>query len=179
MRITNKHIEDLYNEGVRASNLKAAISRMRKNEREAFTRNIDRVAARLRKIQRVAEHDTYVRVEKLRAKSHNLSFKKYSEWQDKADSICRRFVSGYSMGETVSIFLAGKLFYKLDNTETYSGKYKGRENHGKLRIHLTKVDFQRLEWNFDSMKWELEKGGKKYVLRQEKGYNQSPKLVEI
>lgn len=51
--------------------------------------------------------------------------------------------SGYSMGETIEIFYLFNLITIVDNREKYSGKYRGRENYGKVVINFsTKKDLR-------------------------------------
>lgn len=50
--------------------------------------------------------------------------------------------TGYSMGETIKLFVAGHYLMTMDNTEEYARSSKWKAAHGEVIIKLTKREFK-------------------------------------
>jgi len=95
------------------------------------------VQSKKKRIRKAAELET--------AKTFNMSRKEFLRLQTKAWVILRDFSTGYSMGDFKTLSINGKRFATLDHTQEYSGKYKGSETHGAVRIDFTKTEFRNIQ----------------------------------
>ena len=94
------------------------------------------VQSKKKRIRKAAELET--------AKTFNMSRKEFLRLQRKAWVILCDFSAGYSMGDFKTLSINGKKFATLDHTQEYSGKYKGSETHGAVRIDLTKTELRNI-----------------------------------
>jgi len=114
-------------------------------ERQKLLPRIDQIKKWLIEFEKEEERKAQKEAEKTKSKKFGFSVREMLELEYKAHTILKDFTTGYSMGENKSIWINGQMFYRVDNTYQYGGKYKGRETYGNIRIDLSKSDFRKIE----------------------------------
>lgn len=139
-------IKILIHKGTTKSNVKTGVNRLKVTEGKNYAKkNFEWIKKKIQENDKKEEEKKEKRRIKEKAKKFNVPQKDIRPLEKKAGRILRNFPSDYLMGETRSLYVAGKMFFGSDYTAEYSGKWKGKEKHGKVNVNITKKDFLNLK----------------------------------
>lgn len=159
----------LVENAVKSTNLKSSLNAAERRivEQHGF----QKVKIWLEKLEAKKEAEHQKELDARRAKSFQLSVKKYLESMDKAYQILGSFHTGHSMGCYRTILIANKSFQSNNTLQDYAKSSKYKATYGSLSIRLSKIEIQKIQniegiWtvlNKDgSANWLEEKGNKSH-----------------
>lgn len=137
--------DELVSRGATIHNLKSSVRKLPIKIRKPAMKKYSLLENRFRK-----QSDKEAKRMEIESRSRNVAkWRKaglsYTKDKEKAWEIMgtMRGMTGYSMGETIRLFVAGHYLMTMDNTDEYAKSSKWKAAHGDIVIKLTKPEFDR------------------------------------
>jgi len=130
----------LTEKGVKESNLKTFYNK----NRRLHTWSYEKIRQWLREKKRQESIKERRQREKGDAKSFNMSAKEYKSLREKAEKILSDFDTGHSMGCYKTLYVNGKPFLRVSDTQEYAKSCKYKPTYGSLGINLNKKQLREV-----------------------------------
>jgi len=168
------------NEGHGSTNLKTLMNRNKAVREAVNAKGMERVVKWLEQAESKETARLKKESDKVEARRWKMSYREYTELQEKAKRLLNDFDTGHSMGCYRQLFVNGMLFAENDQLGEYANSCKYSPTYGAVNISLNKTQLRQIErvqgvWTIktgeSTAKW-LESFGLKhrYSVDMVKGY---------